>query len=67
MHLPGLAGRVEYAQLLHDASEVTREVHDRVRAATMTDEPAQPSGTLTLRLPVRRPEVEIPVIEMFLR
>jgi alpha-L-fucosidase len=67
VHLPGLAGRVAYAQFLHDASEVAREVHDRVRAATMTDEPAQPAGTLTLRLPVRRPEVEIPVVELFLR
>jgi alpha-L-fucosidase len=67
VHLPGLAGRVEYAQLLHDASEVPREVHDQVRAATMTDEPAQPPGTLTLRLPVRRPDVQIPVVELFLR
>jgi alpha-L-fucosidase len=67
VHLPGLAGRVEYAQLLHDASEVAREVHDHTRAATMTDEPAQPPGTLTLRLPVDRPDVAIPVVEMFLR
>lgn len=67
VHLPGLAGRVEHAQLLHDASEVTREVHDQARAAAMTDEPAQPPGTLTLRLPVRRPDVEIPVVELFLR
>ena len=66
VHLPGLAGRVGYAQLLHDASEVTCEVHDQARAATMTDEPAQPPGTLTLRLPVRRPDVEIPVVELFL-
>jgi alpha-L-fucosidase len=67
VHLPGLAGRVEYAQLLHDASEVAREVHDHARAVAMTDEPAQPPGTLTLRLPVRRPDVAIPVVEMFLR
>jgi alpha-L-fucosidase len=67
VHLPGLAGRVEYAQLLHDGSEVAMEIHDASRAATMTDEPAQPSGTLTLRLPVRRPEVEVPVVELFLR
>jgi len=33
----------------------------------MTDEPAQPPGTLTLRLPVRRPDVAIPVVELFLR
>jgi len=67
VHLPGLAGRVEYAQLLHDASEVALEVHDDARAAMMTDEPAQPPGTLTLRLPVRRPDVAIPVVELFLR
>ena len=67
VHLPGLAGRVEYAQFLHDGSEVTREVHDNLEVATMTDEPAQPPGTLTLRLPVRRPDVEIPVVELFLR
>ena len=67
VHLPGLGGRVEYAQFLHDASEVALEIHDDARAATMTDEPAQPPGTLTLRLPVRRPEVEIPVVELFLK
>jgi alpha-L-fucosidase len=67
VHLAGLAGRVTHAQLLHDASEVAMEVHDHARAATMTDEPAQPPGTLTLRLPVRRPEVELPVVELFLR
>jgi alpha-L-fucosidase len=66
VHLPGLAGRVTHAQLLHDASEVAMELHDHARAATMTDEPAQPPGTLTLRLPVRRPEVEAPVVELFL-
>jgi len=67
VHLPGLATRVEYAQFLHDASEVALEVHDQARAAMMTDEPAQPPGTLTLRLPVRRPDVAIPVVELFLR
>ena len=67
VHLPGLAGHVDYAQLLHDASEVALETHDHARAATMTDEPAQPPGTLTLRLPVRRPDEEIPVVELFLR
>ncbi len=67
VHLPGLAGCVDYAQFLHDASEVALEIHDHARAATMTDEPTQPPGTLTLRLPVRRPDEEIPVVELFLR
>jgi alpha-L-fucosidase len=53
LHLDGMAGRVAYAQLLNDASEVKfREGAD---------------GTLTLRLPVRPPEVEVPVVELFLK
>jgi alpha-L-fucosidase len=53
LRLPGLeAERVEYAQLLHDASEVG------VRVA---------EGTLTLDLPAVRPPVLVPVVELFLR
>jgi len=53
LHLPGLAGRVEYAQLLHDASEVRMEESHE--------------GTLTLVLPTVAPPVAVPVIELFLR
>jgi alpha-L-fucosidase len=52
LHLPGLAGRVGYAQFLHDASEVRMEV-------------TQPD-TLTLELPTVAPPVSVPVIELFL-
>jgi alpha-L-fucosidase len=53
LHLPGLAGRVEYAQLLGDGSEVRRE--------------ESTAGTLTLELPTVAPPVEVPVVELFLR
>ena len=54
LHLPGLAGKVAYAQFLNDASEVKfREKAD--------------DGTLTLELPVVKPDVVIPVVEMFLK
>ena len=53
LHLPGLAGRVEYAQLLGDGSEVR------------TEESA--AGALTLELPTVAPPVEVPVVELFLR
>ena len=66
-HLPGLAGRVEYARFVHDGSEVGREVAEPGVAASMTEPGAPPPGTLTLRLPVRRPDVAIPVVELFLR
>jgi alpha-L-fucosidase len=53
LHLPGLAGRVGYAQFLHDASEVRAEV-------------APDSDTLTLVLPTAAPPVAVPVVELFL-
>jgi len=66
VHLPGLAGRVTYAQFLHDASEVARKVVDHEQAADTTTMAGLAPGTLTLELPVRRPDVTVPVIELFL-
>jgi alpha-L-fucosidase len=53
IYLDGLADRVEYAQLLNDASEIQM----------VTDK----SNTLTLKLPIQRPDVLVPVIELFLK
>ncbi|WP_329114576.1 alpha-L-fucosidase [Streptomyces sp. NBC_01465] len=66
IHLPGLAGRVRYAQLLGDASEIVRVEVDPDQPAQNTRMGGQPDGTLTLQLPVRRPETPVPVIELFL-
>ena len=66
VHLPGLAGRVEYAQLLNDASEVRMlelDPHAEAQNMTMTGE----EGLLTLQLPVQRPDVAVPVVELFLK
>jgi alpha-L-fucosidase len=66
LHLAGLAGRVRYAQFLHDASEVrTRVVDPQQEALTVTMAGLAPD-TLTLDLPVRRPDVAVPVVELFL-
>ncbi|MFW0773805.1 alpha-L-fucosidase [Paenarthrobacter nitroguajacolicus] len=66
VHLPGLAGKVEYAQLLNDASEVfLKEVDPGQQAMNMTPG-GQPPGTLTIKLPVQRPHVAVPVLELFL-
>jgi alpha-L-fucosidase len=67
VHLPDLAGRVEHAQFLHDGSEIHMDEPDPSRPAYATTPGGQPAGTLTLELPVRRPEVAVPVIELFLR
>ncbi|MBT2444461.1 alpha-L-fucosidase [Streptomyces sp. ISL-36] len=66
LHLPGLEGRVRYAQLLNDASEITRVHLDPDRPAINTQMGGQPAGTLTLRLPVQRPDTPVPVIELHL-
>jgi alpha-L-fucosidase len=61
--LPGYAGKVQYAQLLHDASEVQMSTR---KDTTWIDEEARP-GDLVLKLPILKPEVEIPVVELFLK
>lgn len=63
LHLPELGGKVEYAQLLHDGSEV------RYRAGVEGDpmHEGQPPSTLTLQLPVIKPDVVVPVVELFLK
>jgi alpha-L-fucosidase len=67
VNLPGLAGKVEYAQLLNDASELSfKEIDPNVKAQT-TGMGGPPAGTLTLTIPVRRPDVTVPVVELFLK
>ncbi len=60
--LPGMRGKVKYAQFLHDASELLITApyghHRQGDIATEDD--------LNLRLPVNKPNVEIPVIELIL-
>jgi alpha-L-fucosidase len=62
--LPGLAGKVEYAQLLNDASEVPFKEAGIDRA---WDENALPEGTVLFNLPVVKPDVVVPVVEIFLK
>jgi alpha-L-fucosidase len=53
LHLDDMADRVEYAQLLNDASEVKM----------LKPKPS----LLTLELPVKKPDVTVPVIELFMK
>lgn len=52
IHLKGFGERLEYAQLLNDASEVKFERND---------------DRVTLKLPIKKPEVAVPVVEIYLR
>jgi alpha-L-fucosidase len=65
IHIEGLGGKVKYAQFLHDASEIhwldpEAEVDSNIGVAVG-------NGILTLELPVIKPNVVVPVIELFLK
>jgi alpha-L-fucosidase len=59
--LPGYKGKVKYAQFLHDASEI--KITERKGHWLKED---QDPNDLNLSLPVTKPNVEIPVIELVL-
>ena len=67
VHLPDMGDRVAYAQLLNDASEIRMSVIDPTQAAQNTTLGGLSPNTLTLELPVQRPDVLVPVIELFLK
>ncbi len=67
VHLQGMADRVEYAQLLNDASEVKTSTVDPHQQAQNTTIGGIGPGTLTLELPVQQPDVAVPVVELFLK
>lgn len=64
LRLPGLAGKVAYAQLLNDASEV--QFKEPGEAVPYDQEAAQ-QDEVVFSLPVKKPEVTVPVIEIFLK
>jgi len=61
LRLPGMAGRVAYAQLLDDASEIPMKGLQAWQGGEHDGE------HLALTLPQRRPEVTVPVIELFVK
>ena len=65
LRLPGLAGKVEYAQFLHDASEVlfTEGKIDHFSAGAEKG----PADDLILYRPPVKPHTLVPVIELFLK
>jgi alpha-L-fucosidase len=59
VHLKGLRDRIDYAQLLNDASEI--------KHVTQVWHEDTAEGAVALELPIQPPDVEIPVIEIFLK
>jgi alpha-L-fucosidase len=63
IYLPGLAGKVKYAQILNDASELKLGT----QKGAWLDDVSEGDNGLKINIPVRSPNVEIPVIELFLK
>jgi alpha-L-fucosidase len=55
LKLANMADKIKYVQFLHDASEIRFGVSDESK------------NDLILVLPVLKPQVEIPVLEIFLK
>ena len=64
LQLKGMAGRVEYAQFLHDGSEVNIK---NGREQSFMHGASAEDDTLILRLPHVKPDVLVPVVELFLK
>ncbi len=65
VHLDKMAGKVEYCQLLNDSSEV--RFTEPVKASGNNCAVTGAEGSVVLELPVRKPDVEVPVVEIFLK
>ena len=63
LFIEGLKGKIAYAQLLHDGSEV--QINKNRKSSIVKETVSK--GITILELPVAKPEVEIPVIEVFLK
>ena len=66
LFLPGLAGKVEYAQFLHDGSELlfTDGTLGRLAGDNVG---LDPKNKLVVKLPHVKPDILVPTIELFLK
>ena len=63
--LPGLAGKIAYAQFLHDASEIRYQEEAPSAYHNLTDSIGE--KPVFLSIPEHQPDILIPVIEIFLK
>ena len=58
--------KVAFAQLINDGSEIKMRVLEAKAPQDNMDVEGTP-GALTLELPVQKPPVDVPVVELFLK
>ena len=59
IYLEGLKGKIDYAQLLNDASEIF--IREDIHGQAIGDD------TVILEFPIQKPDVAVPVVEIFLK
>lgn len=64
LQLPGFKGKVDYVQFLHDGSELT---FDEGKVAHFSQGATEDENLLVVNLPPIKPDVLVPVIEVFLK
>ncbi|MCI8388089.1 MAG: alpha-L-fucosidase [Clostridiales bacterium] len=64
LELEGLAGKVDYAQFLHDGSEL---LYEENKISHFSEGRSKKDNMLVIKLPVRKPNTIVPVIELFLK
>lgn len=64
LQINGLAGKVDYVQFLHDGSEL---LFDEKAVQHFSEGAAKSDDLLVINLPDVKPNVEVPVIEVFLK
>ena len=64
LQLKGLAGKVEYAQFLHDASEI---LYTEGGVNHFSEGAAKSDDLLVLEMPPVKPNSVVPVLELFLK
>jgi len=67
VYLPGLGGKIAYAQLLNDASEIKMIDTSKVGSGGGKWLSSLGADTVILDLPVQKPNVIVPVVELFLK
>lgn len=66
MEMYGLAGKIDYAQFLHDGSEVLYNEKYDISSHQIVQKENQ-KNMIVFKLPPIKPDMEVPVIEIFLK
>jgi len=69
LYLEGFGGKIKYTQLLNDGSEIRfKEMSESEETGHLSSgRKDAPGQTVTLNLPILKPKVTVPVIEIFLK